>query len=345
MDNLELKQLALFRLSAVGDVIMMVPVVRAIQRKFPNLPVTWITSRLAYQILEGLSGIQFIVIDKPDSIASFLKVRRQLQGQTYDVLLAAQASLRANILFPFIKAKRKIGFDQTRSRDAHGLFVKERISFEREHLMDGFMRFAKALGVTDTSLTWNLPIDEGHLNWAKQQMSVKSGPWLAINPMASKRERDWLIPRYVDVIDKACERWKLNVVLTGGPSEEEKVFSHAIADKTKTECLVLTGKTNLKQMAALLGSVDALLAPDTGPAHIATAMNTPVIGLYAVAPPELSGPYLSQDLVVNKYPEAVATILNEDPNTVAWGKRVHSPEAMKLITVDDVMQKLAVVFE
>lgn len=340
----DIKKLALFRLSAVGDVVMMVPVIRALQRTYPGINITWITSRLAYKLLEGLSGTDFIVIDKPDSVSSYLKVREQLKPYSFDVLLAAQASLRANMIYPLIKAKRKIGFDRTRSRDAHGLFVKERIPFVREHLMDGFMRFAQALGVTDTLMKWDLPIDSEQWDWAKQQLAVKQGPWMAVNPMASKPERNWFVERYAEVIDRAHKEWKVNVVLTGGPSEEEKAFSRAIADKTTTDCLVLTGNTNLKQMAALLGSVNVLLAPDTGPAHIATAMNTPVVGLYAVAPPELSGPYLSQNLVVNRYPDAVATILNEDPNTVAWGKRVHSNEAMKLIMVDDVMNKLREVF-
>ena len=340
MRTTELKQLALFRLSAVGDVVMMVPVIRAIQRTYPALTITWITSQLAYGILAGLPGVDFIVIDKPNSFASFLKVRRQLQPYCFDVLLAAQASLRANLIYPLIKAPRKIGFDLNRARDAHRFFVNERVDFEREHLLDGFMRFAKVLGVADTSVEWNLPVSEEQQIWAKQQLSVKSGPWLAVNPMASKPERNWLIERYISVIDQAAKKWGVNVVLTGGPSAEEQQVSQAIADKVSTDCLVLTGKTNLKQMAALLAAVDVLLAPDTGPVHIATAMNTPVVGLYAVAPPELSGPYLSQHLVINKYPEAVATLLKEDPETVAWGKRVHTLEAMKMIHVDEVIDKL-----
>jgi len=344
MKTAELKQLALFRLSAIGDVVMMVPVVRALQRSYPDLRITWVTGRMAYSLLEGLSGVEFIVIDKPNSLSSYMQCRRQLRRQSFDVVFAAQASLRANLLYPFMKAPIKIGFDATRSRDAHGLFINRRIDFSKEHLLDGFMRFAKLLGVSDEPLEWNLSIGTTHHDWAQQQLSIKQGRWLAINPMASKRERDWFVDRYVDVIDQAVERWGVNVVLTGGPSDAEKAFSQAIAEKTKTDCLVLTGETNLKQMAALLGAVDVLLAPDTGPVHIATAMGTPVIGMYAVAPAELSGPYLSQALSINKYPDAVKKFLKEDPEKVAWGKRVHTQEAMGLITVDDVMQKLSSVF-
>ncbi len=343
MGTEDLKQLALFRWSAIGDIVMMVPLVRALQRSHLNLDMTWITGRLAYSLLEGLSGIDFIVIDKPHSLLDFLTLSRQLQHASYDILLAAQASLRVHIVYPLIKATRKIGFDRQRARDAHGLFVKERIEFGCEHLIDSFMRFAQALGVQDTALEWNLPIDEQQKDWAKRQLAVKSGPWLAINPMAGKRERRWPLECYAQAIDRIVDRWKVNIVLTGGPSVEEKTFSHTIADKTTADCLVLTGHTNLKQMAALLGAVDVVLAPDTGPVHIATAMNTPVVGLYAVAPPELSGPYLSQHLVVNRYPDAVAHILKKDPDTIAWGKRVHSLDAMKLITVEDVIQKLGVV--
>lgn len=338
-----IQRLALFRLSAVGDVVMMVPVVRALQRAYPHMQITWIIGRMAYGLLEGLSGVDFIVINKPRSVASYLQCRQQLQQQSFDVLLAAQASLRANLLYPLIKAPIKIGFDATRSRDAHGLFVNHRIDFAREHLLDGFMRFAKMLGVTNTTLEWDLPIQEKEYDWARQQLSGKNGRWLAINPMASKRERDWLVDRYVNVIDQAAMRWGVNIVLTGGPSETEKAFSQAIAGKTKADCLLLTGKTTLKQMAALLASVDVLLAPDTGPVHIATAMGTPVVGLYAVAPAELSGPYLSWDFIINKYPEAVKTFLKEDPNTIAWGKRVHHHAAMGLISVDEVMSTLATV--
>jgi heptosyltransferase I len=108
--------------------------------------------------------------------------------------------------------------------------------------------------------------------------------------------------------------------------------------------LNLIGQTTPKQLAAVLGKVRALVAPDTGPVHIATAMGTPVIGLYAVAPPELSGPYLSRHLVVNCFPQAVRQMLGKDPDAAAWGTRVHSAKAMALIEVEPVLEKLAMVF-
>src|SRR5436189_2681717 len=104
----------------------------------------------------------------------------------------------------------------------------------------------------------------------------------------------------------------------------------------------LVGKTTPKQLAAVLARARVLLAPDTGPVHIATAMDSPVIGLYAVAPSKLSGPYFSRDLVIDCFPEAVRTILAKDPARIPWGTRVHTQKAMELIQVNDVLEKLAV---
>ncbi len=104
------------------------------------------------------------------------------------------------------------------------------------------------------------------------------------------------------------------------------------------------GKSSLKRLTALLDEVDVLLSPDTGPLHIAQAMGTPVVGLYAVAPPEKTGPYFSQRWVVNKYPLAVKTILKKDPAKVSWHERVHSSNAMKLIEVSEVVSKLDELF-
>lgn len=333
------KHIAMLRLSALGDVTLMVPTVRAIQRHFPHSRITWIISKETYPLVKDLSGVEFIVVAKPKSIKTYWRLRQQLKHYRFDVLLAAQASLRANLMYAFINAPIKIGFDSQRSRDGHGLFINKRIDFQQEHLLDSFMRFAKALGVKDCAVEWDLPIELDHHNWAKKQLSVHTGHWVAINPAASKMERNWLCDRYVTVIERLVNEWQMNVVLTGGSSDNEKNLASQIIELSRVECLNLVGQTSMKQLAAILSVVEILISPDTGPLHIASAMGTPVIGLYAVASPELSGPYRSQSLVVNKYPQAVREILQQDPHKVAWGTRVHDRRAMALIEVDEVLAK------
>jgi heptosyltransferase I len=107
--------------------------------------------------------------------------------------------------------------------------------------------------------------------------------------------------------------------------------------------LDLVGKTNLRQLAALLGQVDALLAPDTGPLHIAQAMKKPVVGLYAVAPSKKTGPYLEPQWTVDVFAEAAATILGRE--RMGWRQRVHDERALRLITVEAVVGKIEALLE
>ncbi|HEX5421023.1 MAG TPA: glycosyltransferase family 9 protein, partial [Gammaproteobacteria bacterium] len=104
------------------------------------------------------------------------------------------------------------------------------------------------------------------------------------------------------------------------------------------------GRTTLKQLLALLERASAVLCPDSGPAHMATAVGTPVVGLYATSNRFRTGPYFSQHLVVDKYPEAVRRGFSKDVDEIRWGRRVRDPDAMDLIGVRDVSEKLALAF-
>jgi heptosyltransferase I len=100
------------------------------------------------------------------------------------------------------------------------------------------------------------------------------------------------------------------------------------------------GATTLKELFALIARAAVVVCPDSGPAHMATAAATPVIGLYATSNPDRTGPYLSRHLVVNAYPEAVQREFGKPVDTIAWGRRVRDPAAMELIRAQDVEARL-----
>ena len=318
----------------------MVPTVRALVAGFPRAHLTWVIGSAAHALVEGLPGVEFLVIHKQGGMGELLRLRRELRRRKFDVLLAAQASFRANWLYQAIRAPVKIGFDRQRASDLHGWFVNQRIPFRREHLLDSFLSFAEAIGLPRPPVEWGLPLGSEDYAWADEQLGGAKGPWLAINPAASKAERNWLPDRYAAVLDQVVERHRCRVMFTG--AERDRKFGETIlaASRHRDSVKNLMGRTTPKHLAALLSRTLALLAPDTGPVHLATAVGTPVVGMYAVAPPQLSGPYQTPELVVNRFPEAVRKFLHRDPASVPWKTRVHHTGAMELITVDDVLEKL-----
>lgn len=337
--------IAIVRFSALGDVTLVVPAVRSLRRSFPDATITWITSPLAYSLLQGLEGVQFEVFDKPRSLADYRAFYRAFSDRTFDVVLAMQANLRINLLYPALHAPVKIGFDRTRAREGQWLFCNQAIPFANTHLADSFLAFAAQLGANTSVAEWDLPVAEAEHTWAREQLKHLPRPLIAIHPFASKQERNWIFERYAEVIQAAVSKWHAGIVLTGVNSAAERDFCARLASIAPDNTINLCGLTTPKQLAAVLAQADVLVAPDTGPVHLARAMNTPVVGLYAVASPTLSGPYKAQEYIVNRYPEAVRKFLGKDPALVPWNTRVHNPAAMALIQAEDVLQQLSRLFE
>lgn len=336
--------IAIVRFSALGDVLLVVPAVQALRRSYPQASITWITSPQAYSLLQGLEGVNFEVHDKPRSLAEYRAFYRAYSQRKFDVVLAMQANLRINLLYPALHAPLKIGFDRTRAREGQWLFCNRRIQFSNSHLADSFLAFAAELGADVSDSDWNLPVAEADRSWAGEQMQALPHPLIAIHPLSSKQERNWIFERYAEVIEKAANQWQAGFVITGGNAPAEQDFCARLARIAPDRTLNLCGQTTPKQLAAVLAQADVLIAPDTASVHIARAMNTPVIGLYAVASPALSGPYKAQEYVINRYPDAVRKFLGKDPERVPWNTRVHHPDAMSLIQTEDVMQHLTRLF-
>jgi heptosyltransferase I len=334
--------IAVLRMSALGDVVMTLPLLRTLQKAYPQAKLHWIVSRPFDTLVEGVSGVNLIVIDKPRGPLSYWRLWRQLRQYEFDWLLVPQASFRANLVLAVTRAKRKIGFGALHSRDLQRFFVNETVPAEPEHLIDSFLRFATYVGAHEHVLDWDLPLKPEERDWARAQVAGARGIKLAVVLAASKAERNWPVERYRETLNRAAARWPVTVVLIGGPGGDERRLAAGLREGLHPPVLDLVGRTSLRQLAALLGEVDALLAPDTGPLHIAQAMKKPVVGLYAVAPSAKTGPYLEPQWTVDVFAEAASTLLGRE--RMGWRQRVHDERALRLITVDAVADKIEKLF-
>ena len=332
-----MQKIGVFRLSAIGDVLMFLPTVRAIQRAYPDATIYWVISNPAYQLLQHIDDIEFIVIDKPKGLFDYWRLYQQLKTYQFDVLLAAQASFRAHTMLPMLQAKRKIGYDRKRGQEGHAWVVNETIPYREVHTLEGFMQFAEAIGVTDVTVEWRLGLEPQAVAWADATVKtlVEPGPLVLINPCASKPERSWHLAGYLEVIAYLKTHVQANIVLCGGPSSHDREMADGILAQYELPDYV--GKTRLAELLALIARSDLLLCPDTGPAHMAAAVGTRVISLHGVTNPEISGPYGQLAHAINVYPEAVALF---KPVGRSWYDKVHHPQVMNLITSERVIERI-----
>ena len=330
-----MNSLCLLRLSAIGDVCHAVAMVQAIQRQYPQLKITWVIGKLEYQLLKHLPGIEFVIFDKSQGWRSYFNLHKALKGSRFDVLLHMQVALRATLASLAISAKVRVGFDRARAKEGQWLVTNHRVEpLAQPHVLDGFMGFAKAIGVSDITPSWNIPVPQADTEFAQRQIA-DGEKVLVICAAASKAERNWLPERYAAVAQHAVNKG-YRVILCGGPTALEKTLADDIANACSAKLDNLVGKTSLTQLLVLLKRASLVLAPDTGPAHMAVTQGTPVIGLYAHSNPGRTGPYLSQQYVVSAYQEAIAS---QQSGEVKWGTRAKGEHLMALISVEAVIEK------
>lgn len=324
------------RLSAIGDVCHAVAAIQTLQKQWPATKITWIIGKVEAQLLDDLENVELIVFDKKAGLAGMQAVWQQLKGRKFDALVHMQLALRASLVTLGIKATYKVGFNFKRAKEGQWLFTNRKITdTQSQHVLDSFYAFVEYLGVKRTPPEWSLPISDADHQFAQQQLGHQ--PTVVISPAASKDERNWLTERYAKFADYVVEQG-YQVAICGSPAEREINLAKAIQAKMQQPSLNLVGKTNLKQLTAILALADVVLAPDSGPAHIATTQSTPVIGLYGHSNPKRTGPYKDLKHVVSVYEHHVTQQHKQPLNELAWSTRVKGAHVMADISFDAVVQ-------
>ena len=338
----------MLRLSALGDITHVLPTLRTLQSNWPNTKITWIIGKTEYQLVKDIADVHFIIFDKSAGMAGFLDLKNKIKsnnsGKAFDVLLHMQLSIRASVASLFIPARVKLGFDKARAKDLQSLFCNQQIvpQSTRQHVLDSFLEFPKHFGL-EPKLDWNLPVSETAVSTIKARLNTDKKLFI-INPCAvakAKNWRNWSSPAYAAIADYVCSTHNMVVVLTGGPSQLEQDTAEQIMSLCETTTPInLIASTSIEELVAILHLAEIVLAPDTGPVHIASALGTKTIGVYAATNPDRAGPYNHRAFVANKYPEALLQYHQEKVDDVAWGKRIKTAECMDLISVDDVIEQI-----
>lgn len=339
------REVCILRLSAIGDTCHVLPVIRTLQQAWPEARFTWVIGKLEAKLLGLVPGIEFITFDKGSSFSELRRIRAELRQRRFDLLLHMQLALRASLLSMAIPARVKLGFDRGRARELQWLFTTHRIApGEREHVMDALFGFADALGAHDRVLRWDIPIPGEARAYAAKVLDERTAT-VVISPCSSHARRNWRPEFYAAVADHAARAHRARVVLVGGRSAAERTMGEAIMKAARQPLTNTIGGDTLPQLLALLERAEVLISPDSGPVHMATAVGTPVVGLYAATNPERSGPYFSRSYCVNRFDEAARTFLGKPAAQLPWTTKIEKPGVMDLIQPPDVIRKLDAVMQ
>jgi heptosyltransferase I len=321
-------------LTAVGDAVHVLPVVNAIKRADPRSQITWILQPGPASLIEGHPSVDEVVrFDRSRGWRAFADVRNTLRGRRFDVVLALQDYFKAGILTAIASAPIKLGYDWARARDANWLFTNERIpTHEPQHIQDEYLEFVTALGMDASKIEWGLGPWGAEREWQREFMRQFERPIVSLVIGSSRTQKDWFPERWGELADALSGRFGLQPVLVGGRSPREEFTEAVVLERTRHKP-VSALNSGLRKLVSILDASALVISLDTGPLHMAVALDRPVISLLGFSNPLRTGPYrASQELIVNGY----GNMWNG--SKMATDRR---HDRMQTISVADVLEKVA----
>lgn len=322
-------------LTGLGDVVHGLPIVNAIKRAYPHAHVTWVVEPMPSGILRPHPAVdEVIVFHKKAGLSGVRRLRRDLSGRRFDITLNFNIYFKS--IFPtlFSRAPRRIGFDRARGRDGVWLSANEHLRpGPRRHTQDMFLEFLDVLGIEAQPMQWLIPLTESEkLEQDAFFSTLRDRPVIGIVSASANEKKDWPPERYPALVDALISDFNAHVVLLGGPGEREQRIARRIMEAAQHQPVWALGDS-VRRLTWLIDGCQLIIAPDTGPVHIARALEVPVIGLYGHTNPWRVGPYRKyQELWIDRYNE-----VRDEPDASRADPK-HG--RMELITVADVLEKV-----
>ena len=299
------REIGIVMLSALGDAVHVLPVANALKRKWPESRITWVIQPVPYQLVSGHSAVdEFIIFHRRrgmKALTSFRELRGAVKQKRFDLLINLQVYFKAGLITALTPADIKLGFDRRRARDANWLFTNRRIPPRpMQHVQDQYFEFLEYLGINPEPVEWRIELTPEE-RAAQSQFFAPLGRTCAIVVGTSKPAKNWAPDRYARIIDALETEFGLRAMIVGGPSAYEREITEQIMQLARIKPINALGDS-VRRLVYLLDGATLVISPDTGPLHIARALDKPVVGLYGYTNPKRYGPYRKYtDLVVDGY--------------------------------------------
>ena len=320
-------------MSAAGDTVHVLPLVNALKRHSPSTHITWVLQPGPATLVRGHRSVDEILpFDRARGWRAFSDMRRTLASRTFDVVINLQVYLKAGVITALARAPMKLGFDRARARDFNWLVTTDRIPPRApQHVQDQYFEFLQYLGVPPEPVVWDIgPWPEERV-WQREFFSTLDRPAAPIVVATSKPEKDWPPDRWAEVADALWHDFGLAPVLVGGRSPRELHAEAVIMDRARHRPRSALG-SGLRRLVSILDGSALALSPDTGPLHMAVAVDRPVVSLMGYTNPKRTGPYRRfHDLIVDAY---------GDPGEDYAVSPEWRPGRMSRIAVRDVLDKV-----
>ena len=323
--------------SSLGDVVHSLPFLNALKHCFPKAEVHWVIAKGLEGLLERHPMVaKSIVINKDlwkkisragDTVAEIRQLYRMLRSEHYDLVVDLQGLLRSGLITLATHAPVRIGFAE--AREGSKLFYTTKVRGGRDlHAVERYMKVAAALGCPagESIVLFPLPLRE-----SDRIMRIRADlqEYAVIVPGARWRTKIWPAENF----GKVAARLPIRSVVIGGSGD--RAIAEEVVLASSGQAMSLAGETNLPELIELMRSARLVITNDSGPMHIAAALNVPVIAVFGPTSPVLTGPYGKGHVILQ----------STAPCAPCFKKKCADRYCMHGITPEAVIEKARTVLE
>ena len=299
------------KLSSLGDVIHASPCAHALRELFPSARISWIVEKNFAGLLVGSPALDEVIqVDLDylrkapflDGVAYLRALKKDLRARRFDLVLDLQGLFKSALVAWMTGCPERYGYGELREGS---WLISQRVSgaHAKDHVIQRYLDVIRFLGSDVAEPTFPLPDFSLEKQGVERLLTgcAPASKRIVFAPGTSKANKEWPVSHYA-ALAKLLSHEGWTFVIVGGNGDREK--GRQLAELIGPAAVDLTGKTNLKELAALLSDAALFVSGDTGPLHIAVAVGVPIVAMYGPTRPERTGPYGKQTAVVRAAKEA-----------------------------------------
>lgn len=298
----EYHNILIIKPSALGDVVLGLPVLTTLRASFPKARITWLVRKEFAPLLECVNGLDEIMLfDRKllskwwysrQAFTEFWALMKQLRERRFDLVLDLQGLFRT--AFFAWQTGCTVRFGMTQAREGASLFYTHRVSPPEGllHRVDYYVKIASEAGAgcpcTDCQILPPADAVEA-VNRKLSAAGLANRPYAVLVLGSAHAVKCWPMERFAMIAQRLADDYGLSIVATGSKSEQS--LAETVQRKVRVPIVSLAGQTSIPELAALLKGARLVLSNDTGPGHIAAAIGVPTVMIFGHTNPSCVGPY------------------------------------------------------